>query len=247
MFDNKKFTMIKELCKENKEFAEAYHELMEEECQMMENAKLEFRNRFALILGNMQLMETKDENLLENRNWLQLVSDVKEVYELLEKFSLYLINDETKSASMDIQKLVQEIFQDFRAICIIKELDMKLEVAKDAEEISKTYVTDYVKLKEILQSLIKNATETVEMGGNITVVIEKGKEDKLTISVKNSRTMVSNEQKKEIFEPKFHSQKGKNGLELPLCAKFTAMLNGTIEVDSTEQETKFQVCLPIAG
>lgn len=240
-------TIIRELCKENSEFAQAYNALLQEKYQILENVNQEFRNYFALILGNMQLMETKDGSLLENANWLQLVDDIKGLYELLEQFSLYIACDEIKQNPMNIQELIQSIFQHFHAISIMKEIDMELEVAEDVEEISKTYVTDHIKLREILVNLIKNATESVEVGGKIRVAIEKEKEDTLKISVKNNGAMMLQGQKEEIFEPRFISQKGKNGLELPLCAKFAALLNGTIEVDSTEQETSFQICLPIAG
>lgn len=246
MMDKKELTVIKELCKENQKFAEIYNALITEKCQVLEAANIEFRNRFALIFGNMQLMEANDKSLSENANWMQLADDIKGLHELLEQFTLYITSDKMKSASMNLQILVQEIFQEFHAISIMKEIEMKLEVTKEAEEISKTYVTDYIKLREILMNLVKNAVETVEIGGKITVVMERDEEDTLKISVKNSRSSITDENTQEIFEPKFISKRGKYALELPLCAKFAAMLDGTIQVDSTEQETSFQLCLPIA-
>ena len=110
MMDKKELTVIKELCKENQKFAEIYNDLVTEKCQVLEAANIEFRNRFALIFGNMQLMEANDKNLSENANWMQLADDIKGLHELLEQFSLYITSDKMKSASMNLQILVQEIF-----------------------------------------------------------------------------------------------------------------------------------------
>lgn len=247
MLANKELMKIRELCKENPEFGRIYNSLQEERCQVLESINYEFKNYFALILGNAQLMETKDDSLLDNPNWLQLVGDIKKVYELIEQFSLYAACDQVVRETINIQSVVQNIFEQFHGLSIIKEIDLKLEVAEDAKEISQAYVTDHVKLKEILLNLVKNAVEAVEVGGKIIVVIEKEQENILNISVKSTRAMMAAEEKEEIFKPQYISKQGRHGLSLPLCAKFAAMLDGSIKVDSTEEETSFQVCLPIAG
>lgn len=245
MLEDKEFTKIKEMCKENQEFANAYNMILEEKYQELESINHEFKNYFALILGTAQLMETKDEALLKNPHWMQMVGDIKELYELLEQFSLYSTCDETVWKPMNLQYLIKNIFQHFHAVCIMKEIEMELEIEESVKETSKTFVTDYIKLKEIMVNLIKNATEAVAVGGKIVVRLEKENADTLKISVKNNGRMMTEEEKEGLFETKFISKKGRHGLGLPLCAKFTAMLNGSIQVESTEKETSFEIYLPI--
>lgn len=246
MLNNNELRKVKEMCEEDQVFGKAYHTLLKERNQMLKDVNYELKNYFTLILGNVQLMETKDESLSENANWLQMVGDIEKLYELLDKFYLYAVCEEVELKTTNIQSMVKNVFQYFHAISIMKELDLELEIAENANEISKTYVTDSMKLKEILTNLIKKAVEAVEVGGKVRVTIEKETEDILKISVINNGPMIQEEKREELFKPKFISEEGSFGLGLPLCAKFAAMLDGTIQVDSTEQETSFQVFLPIA-
>ncbi len=246
MLDSNDLKKIGEMCEINQEFGKIYHSLLEERSQVLESVNYQLKNYFTLIMSNVQLMETKDEDLLEDSHWLQMVGNINKMYELLEQFSIYTVCDEVELKTADVQALVQNVFQHFHAISIMKELDLKLEIAEDTKEICKAYVTNYSKLREILVNLVKNAVETAKVSSEIRVAVEKNKEDTLKISVINNRTMIEMKQKEDIFKPKFDSENGRSKLELLICAKFAAVLGGRIEVDSTEKETRFQIILPIA-
>jgi signal transduction histidine kinase len=100
-------------------------------------------------------------------------------------------------------------------------------------------------LKRMLLNLIKNATQAMPNGGELTI---KAYEDQqsLCISVEDTGAGISEEDKLKIFTPLFTTKAKGQGLGLAVCKKLVETHNGEITFESeTGKGTKFMIKLPV--
>ncbi len=114
---------------------------------------------------------------------------------------------------------------------------------------------DEPKLKQTINNLLSNAIKFTPKGGNVEIIVEKGKEKNsknILITVRDSGMGISEEMLKTVFE-KFgdhqrngtHGEKG-SGLGLSIVKSFVELHNGTVKLESKVGEgTAFHLTLPV--
>jgi signal transduction histidine kinase len=113
---------------------------------------------------------------------------------------------------------------------------------------------DEPKIKQTINNLLSNAIKFTPKGGNVEIVVEKGKENPqdLLITVRDSGMGIPDDMLKNVFE-KFgehqrngtHGEKG-SGLGLSIVKRFVELHKGTIRVESKVGEgTTFYLSLPV--
>jgi len=121
-----------------------------------------------------------------------------------------------------------------------KDIDISLSCTKTAN----IYV-DENKFLACLVNIIKNSIEAIEDKGKIEIEILK-KEESVSIKISNNGSMIPIEVQPHIFEEGYTTKKTGSGLGLPICAENIKAQNGTLKlVQSTQQNTVFEICLPI--
>ncbi|HEY0430148.1 MAG TPA: HAMP domain-containing sensor histidine kinase [Pyrinomonadaceae bacterium] len=102
-------------------------------------------------------------------------------------------------------------------------------------------------LRSVFNNLFINATHAMEAtGGNLHVTISPD-EDFVKIEVADTGAGISEENKTKIFEPYFSTKETGTGLGLAIVKKVVDIHEGTIDVESKEQEgARFTVKLPKA-
>ncbi|KAH9270509.1 hypothetical protein BASA83_007321 [Batrachochytrium salamandrivorans] len=120
-------------------------------------------------------------------------------------------------------------------------------------------IGDQEKIRQVLTNLLGNAVKYTEKGFVKLVVVSKIKPDKtlkISLSIHDSGMGIPSDKLNTIFQAferidDFDDRRRDIegvGLGLAICSKLTALMNGSLTVDSTEQNGAiftFKLCLPI--
>jgi signal transduction histidine kinase/CheY-like chemotaxis protein/GGDEF domain-containing protein len=126
---------------------------------------------------------------------------------------------------------------------------------------SRRFLTDILKLNQILLNLLGNAVKFTPQGGTITLKVSMDKSpDKsetnevadLTFVVSDTGIGIAKDRQKKIFEPFEQAnestvrQYGGTGLGLPISGSYIALLGGEMSIDSAPNEgTTFTFTIPV--
>ena len=104
---------------------------------------------------------------------------------------------------------------------------------------------DTNKFLACMVNIIKNATEAIEIKGEINVIAEvKGSAAHLKIS--NNGKMISPEKQKEIFKEGFTTKNTGSGLGLHICKSNLEAQNAVLKLNkSTGKLTEFEIIFPV--
>ena len=186
------------------------------------------RQRF--YLGN---MKTSSEHLLK------LVTD------LLDFHRLDLHKAEINRVPFHPARLLEEVAVSFRPLTAAKGLELHTRLAP---ELSATYVSDPLRLRQIVTNLLSNAVKFTDHG-SITLAASWA-DSRLTLSVADTGRGMEPADRERIFHeftrlPGAQGQEG-FGLGLSIVRMLVLLLGGTIDVQSTPgQGSTFTVTLPL--
>ncbi len=164
-----------------------------------------------------------------------------------ELFDIARFNSEKillEKEELNLNLMLEQIIDDFYPV--LKE-EKKTIRFQSQEKI--TLFTDPDKLSRVFNNLLKNAINYSSEKSEITIAVQKT-EKEVCIAIMNRGKQIPKEKLSKIFE-KFYrldssrtSRTGGSGLGLAIAKEIVELHGGTIEAQSTEQETTFQVHLP---
>lgn len=178
-------------------------------------------------------MKTSSEHLLK------LVTD------LLDFHRLDLHKAEINRVPFHPARLLEEIAVSFRPLTAAKGLELHTRLAP---ELSATYVSDPLRLRQIVTNLLSNAVKFTDHG-SITLAASWA-DSRLTLSVADTGRGMEPADRERIFHeftrlPGAQGQEG-FGLGLSIVRMLVLLLGGTIDVQSTPgQGSTFTVTLPL--
>lgn len=155
-----------------------------------------------------------------------------------------ILNKEKINLNMMIEQIVDDFYP------TLKDLNKKINI--NSKSNSQIFLhADSDKLARVFNNIIKNAINYSADDSNITIDILK-KENSAIISIKNYGKTIPKDKLKKIFE-KFYrldssrsTKTGGSGLGLAIAKEIVELHNGTITATSSEEETCFEVKLPIS-
>ena len=164
-----------------------------------------------------------------------------------ELFDIARFNSEKillEKEELNLNLMLEQIIDDFYPV--LKE-EKKTIRFQSQEKI--TLFADPDKLSRVFNNLLKNAINYSPEKSEITIAVQKP-EKEVCIAIMNRGKQIPKEKLSKIFE-KFYrldssrtSRTGGSGLGLAIAKEIVELHGGTIEAQSTEQETTFQVHLP---
>jgi simple sugar transport system ATP-binding protein len=93
-----------------------------------------------------------------------------------------------------------------------------------------SYPVDKSLTEQVLSNLVLNALQASKKGDEITITA--GIDDKLRISIRDQGSGISEEIKKQIFNPFFTTKRNGTGLGLSIVHRIIDQLEGSIEIES---------------
>lgn len=174
------------------------------------------------------------------------------------------LDDYTKTLlqQIDIMSSVANAFSNFASmpaqqnerINVVEVVQLGLEIFNEnyiqfeSTEKEIFLLMDRTQLIRIITNLVKNATQAIsEENQNPSVLISVSKENSdVIIEVKDNGIGISENNKTQIFEPKFTTKNSGMGLGLGIIKKIIENYNGTITFESAQNiGTTFTVTFPI--
>lgn len=202
--------------------------------ELLVKSKLPEKEKYYL-----QSMQSSSEHVLELVN------------KLLDYHRLEQGKQELNKMSFSPCRLMDDICQSFLPIASQKGL--KFEWISDLLP-RKFYESDPFVIRQILNNVISNAIKFTFEGGVVirTSIVSKSEKDLLCVSVKDTGTGISKEDKDTIFEEFRRLDNTKqiriegSGLGLAITKKLIQLLNGTIEFESIYGKgTEFILSIPL--
>ena len=191
---------------------------------------------FAEILRTEQIDEQQTDGYLETiqRNGQHLLSLINDILDLSKIESGRM---ELESVSIDPRQIVDGVLDLMRPRAQEKDLDLRMEIAPD---LSRSLVTDPVRLKQILVNLMGNAIKFTE-NGSVTLRVRTEGEDenvRLLCAVQDTGIGMDQTQMERIFQPFSQADNsttrrfGGTGLGLTISRRLARMLGGELSVTS---------------
>lgn len=209
----------------------------------------DFKAPLGSIMGYTELLSrlTEDERqrfYLDNmksssEHLLKLVSD------LLDFHRLDLNKAEVNRVTFNPSQLFEEIYVSFEPLTAAKGLALQCHVAP---ELNGRYISDPLRLRQIVNNLLSNAVKFTQQGG-ITLTARYDS-SKLTVEVADTGKGMAAEDCERIFQEftRLSGAQGEEGfgLGLSIVKKLVVLLEGTIDVQSKLGEGScFTVVLPL--
>jgi signal transduction histidine kinase/CheY-like chemotaxis protein len=177
------------------------------------------------------------------RNGKQLLSLINDILDLSRIEAGY---EEIEISKFKVNGLISEVVEMIEPQANLKNISLQYLAENTNPEIQ----SDYEKCRHILQNLIANAVKFTEEGG-VEVVVEQ-KDKSIFITVIDTGIGILNKHLPLIFD-EFRQADGSNsrkyggsGLGLAIAQKYTQLLGGRIQVESTYGEgSRFMVELPL--
>ena len=102
---------------------------------------------------------------------------------------------------------------------------------------------DVAKLHQLVQNLVRNANEAVPPGGHITVSVTTDDEHCL-IRVSDDGPGIPTHVRPRIYEPFFSTKESGTGLGMSIVHSLVSLHGGTIDLETGDGGTTFEVILP---
>jgi signal transduction histidine kinase/DNA-binding response OmpR family regulator/CHASE3 domain sensor protein len=175
---------------------------------------------------------------------LHLINDILDISKV-EAGKMELVPEE-----LPLRRVVDSLGMTFEPLARQKQLAFAVTVAPD---VPASLHTDRQRLEQVLKNLLSNAVKFTE-SGSVKLAVDATPEGWLRFAVQDSGIGIAPEQQERIFDA-FHQADGTTsrrfggtGLGLSISRDLTALLGGTLSVESTPGAgSTFTLCLPRSG
>ncbi|MHC8516228.1 ATP-binding protein [Sporosarcina sp. ITBMC105] len=200
----------------------------------------EIRNPITTLKGFTQLLKASASD--DSKRYISVIEDEIDRMESILGEMLVLSKPSVKKKSIfSLEILVDEMVGVLQPKALMEgiEIDTDIRVKE-----SPLLYGDPDKFKQVLLNLFKNALESMEHGGILTIQLSE-EDKKIMLTIKDTGKGMTLHQVNQIFMPFFSSKPGGTGLGLPFVLKTVEEHGGTIAVESQlEIGTKFVLTLP---
>jgi signal transduction histidine kinase len=163
--------------------------------------------------------------------------------EVVKKLLIFARQVPTQKSRINLNKIVNDGLYFLESRCAKEGIEVIRDLCPELPNI----VCDPAQLNQVLVNLVVNAIQAMPGGGQLTVRthVEEGR---VALSVEDTGKGISEEVKRQIFNPFFTTKEvGKGtGLGLPVVHGIVTSHGGTIQVESREgQGSRFTIQLPL--
>lgn len=200
----------------------------------------EIRNPLTSIMGFHKFMyETKKD---QQKYYEIIDSELKRINEIVDEFMMLAKPQLHKFEKRSIKDIIVSIVRLSYAEANMKNVEIEYVVKTDLPEIW----CDENQLKQVFINLIKNAIDSMEEGGKVSIHLTQSNQSEVLIQVRDNGVGIKKERLATLFEPFYTTKEKGTGLGLVVSKRIVKEHSGRIEVESEENKgTTFSIYLPI--
>ena len=235
------------------ELSESFNKLAQElentemlRSDFINNFSHEFKTPIVSILGFSKLLQKDTLTREQQREYLGIIEEESGRLAAMATNVLNLTKIENQSILTNVSEY--NLSEQIRTCILLLEKKWsgkEIDIIPDFAEHSIYACED--QLKQVWINLIDNAVKFTPEKGRIEIGIRET-DDKITVSVKNSGSEISDDDLPNIFRKFYRSdsavKSSGNGLGLAIASEIVALHSGTIEAQSGGGSTTFTVTLP---
>lgn len=165
--------------------------------------------------------------------------EIERLTQLLNDFLAFARPPELHVEERDIADLVRHVCDVERPGAVKRNATLELVDVPD----SLVARVDAAKLHQVVANLVRNACEAVPPNGHITVALTSTYET-FTIVVQDDGPGIPPDVQARIYEPFFSTKEGGTGLGMSIVHSLVALHDGTIDLKTGAQGTRFEVTIP---
>ncbi|KUP07594.1 hypothetical protein Q75_05030 [Bacillus coahuilensis p1.1.43] len=201
----------------------------------------EIRNPMTALKGFIQLLENSMQE--DHSMYFHVIkSELQRIESIITEFLILAKPQAVQYQDSNLEKIVQETVELLNAQALLHNVQIIIHCDKDLPKI----YAEPNQLKQVFINIIKNAIEVMPSGGEVVLSLTKEKDNEVKISIKDTGAGIPKNKIKKLGEPFYTTKERGTGLGLMVSFKIIREHNGTIEVDSIENEgTTFHIRLPV--
>jgi len=199
----------------------------------------EIRNPLTSLKGFIQLM--KSDNGCKKQYLEIMESEIERIDSISKELMILAKPNKNQYQVTDLEPILLDCISLLEGEAFYKRIDLKI----DIEERLFPIYCDEQKIKQVFINIIKNAIESMDKPGKITIEL-KEKNNQAVISITDEGCGIPKEYISHLGKPFFTTKSNGNGLGLMMCYKIIEEHNGTISVQSEPGiGTTFYIYLPL--
>jgi signal transduction histidine kinase len=209
----------------------------------------EIRNPLMAIRARLYtLQRTLAQGTAAHEDATMIRNEIQRLDRIVTDFLKLARPSEPTLAPMTATPLLNEVRDLFAAQCKKQSIQLKLESTVDAR-----FLGDPQQLKQVLINLVRNAIESVEREGTITLHArldtrrhEKQESEVVVIEVQDTGSGIPIDIQERLFDPFFSTKEGGTGLGLSIVAQIIDKHRGKLEFQTRSgQGTTFGIVFPV--
>ena len=212
--------------------------------QFIADASHELKTPIAVIMANAEALEKEPTET----KWLNNIKTETErmnelISDLLDLAKLESSSQRATYAEENLSKIIEKTVLTFESLIYENKLKFNYDIQSDI-----TLKCNSTQIKQLVAILLDNAIEYANENGEISLQLEKQKND-VILKVSNTGKEIPKEIQEKIFERFYRADeartrsKNKYGLGLAIAKNIVTNHNGKITVQSTSEKTTFVVSI----
>ncbi|MCQ6273376.1 PAS domain S-box protein [Bacillus sp. V3B] len=199
----------------------------------------EIKNPLTSLKGFIQLMKAED---IPTKKYLEIMEDEIHRLDVISNELLVLAKPHKNRVDVDnLTRIVEEVIFLLEAEAMKK----SIQIVSIVDEEDLLILCDMHKVKQVLINIVKNAIESMEKSGVITIQVSAYEND-AQVSVTDQGCGIPDEYLDQIGKPFFSTKETGNGLGLMICQKIISEHGGEMVVKTASGEgTTFTIQLPL--
>lgn len=185
----------------------------------------EIKNPIAVCKGYLDMFDVNNKE--HSKKYIPILKEeVERTLILLQDF-LSFTKVNVEKDIMDINMLLEEVYDNFKLMMKDKKIDSKLNVDEEL------YINgDYNRLSQVIINLIKNSIESINKENGFISVSSKEYDESIVICIEDNGEGISKENLNKLEEPFFTTKKKGTGLGVSLSKEIIRAHDGTLTFES---------------
>lgn len=200
----------------------------------------EVRNPLTAIKGFFQMMEN---DLKENKMYFDVISsEINRIETILNELLVLARPQEVKFEKKNIEVIINHVITLLKTQSNLNSIEIIMSIEPNLPLIN----CNENQLKQVFINFLKNAIEAMTQGGSIMIDIRKQYADRLVIRIIDQGSGIPIHLLNKIGEPFFTTKEQGTGLGIMICKNIIDEHQGEINIDSSSNGTKVEICLPFS-